>query len=215
MNSDEFNALLWARPYLQDLRFHLVEVPDDTSWVTEQLNKIFERNEERKMEKFKIKFKTHSFDHEGMIFEGHSTSVEGKNQIVIAKAKDIISNNIDTMSKNDICSCLAGGREYKWTYSLDALEYLMKPIIPLTILEYELLKYYLKKEYKYITRDKDGELFIYKNKPYKLDIEWNNDFFEGFKEIQFKDLFSFIKWENDEASTIEDILNNCEVTLNE
>lgn len=215
MNSDEFNALLWARPYLQDLRFHLVEVPDDTSWVTEQLNEIFERNEERKMEKFKLKYKTHSFDHKGMIFEGYIIGDKGNIQIAKVKAENIISNNIDAMSKNDIYSCLTNGIEHEWTYSLYTLEHLMKPIIPLTVLEYGLLKYYLKKEYKYIARDKDGELFIYKNKPYKLDIEWNNDFFEGFKEIQFKDLFSFIKWENDEASTIEDILNNCEVTLNE
>lgn len=31
------------------------------------------------------------------------------------------------------------------------------------------------------------------------------------KGINFRDLFSFVKWEDEEATAIEDILNDCEI----
>lgn len=34
---------------------------------------------------------------------------------------------------------------------------------------------------------------------------------ENFCECNFKNLFSFIKWEDEEAIAIEDILNDCEI----
>lgn len=36
MTSDEFDALLYARPCLQDVSFHLVEVPNDKKYRKEE-----------------------------------------------------------------------------------------------------------------------------------------------------------------------------------
>lgn len=164
------------------------------------------------MQKYKLKYRTKSFDKEGMILEGYAIGDKGACQTLKVKAKSIYENNIDTMSKRDIYECLEYGAENEWNYLMGALEPFNEPKISLTRLEHEILKYYLEKEFKYICRDKDGELFIYKNRPSKMHIEWNgNNNLDEFKEIQFKDLFSFISWEDEKPYSIGNILYRCEV----
>lgn len=68
------------------------------------------------------------------------------------------------------------------------------------------------KRFKYITRDEDNRLFIYKEKPYKNDIHWSsNDINDDFLDFyMFDNLFQFIKWEDDEPYLIEDLLKEQE-----
>ena len=41
-------------------------------------------------------------------------------------------------------------------------------VYKISLLEYELLKYYFHKGYKYIARNNDESLFIYRNKPQRM-----------------------------------------------
>lgn len=137
--------------------------------------------------------------------------MSNEGQRVFVRAWDIYLDNKNLMSDDETEVCLANGSYNVWTYWISELEPLNSKV-PLSKLEYELLKYYSEKGYKYIARDRDGELFIYKNRPSKMHIEWNdNNSLDEFKEIQFKDLFSFISWEDEKPYSIENILYRCEV----
>ena len=59
------------------------------------------------------------------------------------------------------------------------------------------------KKYKYIARDKSGLIFLFSKKPSKCDYSWI-----GYNDIAFPydHLFQFIKWEDDEPYSIEDLL---------
>lgn len=99
-------------------------------------------------------------------------------------------------------SCSAA--KMKWLLS----EY--KEPIKLSRLEYELLKFWSGKEYKYIARDKNGDISIYLDEPDKdpLTEIWHGKEYEF---TLFNSLFPFIKWEDREATSIQEVLNNCEV----
>ena len=85
-----------------------------------------------------------------------------------------------------------------------------KPPFLLTRLEYELLKHW-NKRYKYIARDKDCYLFVYKDRPFKNEDVWGALSSHGSIEKDFYDFFKFISWEDKEPMNIEELLNNCEV----
>ena len=103
------------------------------------------------------------------------------------------------------CDCMFNGKICstalkEWAES----EYIEKPVISnrdRVFLEY------LGKEYKYIARDKNGELFIYEEKPRKLDDKlcWNcsNDLF--CLNPRFSVQFPMIKWEDSKPWSIEDL----------
>ena len=59
------------------------------------------------------------------------------------------------------------------------------------------------KKYKYIARDRDGLIFLYNKKPSKCDYSWI-----GYNSIAFPyyHLFQFIKWEDEEPYSIEELL---------
>lgn len=60
------------------------------------------------------------------------------------------------------------------------------------------------KDYKWIARAKNGQLDVFGTKPYK-DIEyWENEL--DFYTLPFRNLFKFIKWEDDEPYLIEYLL---------
>ena len=60
-------------------------------------------------------------------------------------------------------------------------------------------------EYKWIARDRDGELCIYEEKPRKEGNYWD---FDGYgRPSYFNHLFSAIKWEDKEPTRISDIYN--------
>ena len=123
----------------------------------------------------------------------------------------IYLNNKDIMSDDEVKDCFARGIDYKWPYRISELESL-NPIIPLSKLEYDLLEYYNAHGYQYIARDANKVLFVYDTKPVKMQHDW--EITENIKSIEFDDLFSFVKWEDEEPYSITYILNNCEVDEN-
>lgn len=199
MNSDKLDMLLFTRHYLQNLDFHLTKVPND------KIN----RKEEKEMERtFRLRKKSFGFDKKGMILKG---IVSNDEQCIFVRAFDIYLDNKDIMSDKEIETCFINGSEFIWSYWMSELESL-NPTIPLSKLEYELLKYYIKHGYQYIARDNNKALFAYDTKPRKIPCQWWTT--EKIKGIYFDECFKFVKWEDEEAYSITYILNNCEVDEN-
>lgn len=66
----------------------------------------------------------------------------------------------------------------------------------------------LNKKYNWITRDSDGNLFVYKKKPVKIGQcwntpDWNGSFFNDLAALNH--MFSSVKWEDDEPMLIKNI----------
>ena len=85
----------------------------------------------------------------------------------------------------------------------------------LTRLEYELLKHWKDNGYKYIARDRDLTLYIYKDKPAKNEDVWATGYGHARAERDFDDLFHFVEWADKEPMNIEKLLNECEVVDND
>ena len=63
------------------------------------------------------------------------------------------------------------------------------------------------KEYKWITRDEEGDLAVHNVKPYKSPEFWVSESNIAWEYlVPFNNLFQFIKWEDDEPYLIEDLL---------
>lgn len=200
MNSDKSDILLFILPNLQNLDFHLTKVLDDKKY----------RKEEKEMERtFRLREESFTFDKKGMILRGEMMH-DGKG--ILVRARDMYLDNKDIMSNDEVIDCFARGVNYKWPYRISELESL-NPIIPLSKLEYELLKYCIEHGYQYIARDDNTNLFAYDTTPSKLRSQWGVT--KKVKRIYFDDLFSFIKWEDEEPTLIQDILDRCEVIENE
>lgn len=60
-------------------------------------------------------------------------------------------------------------------------------------------------EYKWIARDRDGNLCVYDGKPKKRNDSWISDDYEYL--CYFNHLFPAIKWEDEEPTRIRDICN--------
>ena len=102
---------------------------------------------------------------------------------------------------------LGASSTFKWLFE----EY-KEPPVKLTRLEYLLLKLFYEKDYRYLTRGIGGYLYMHKgnNPPQKKSGMWFNcETYITFDVIN--DLFPFIKWEDEESTLIEKLLNNCEV----
>lgn len=157
--------------------------------------------------KYRLKAKNYSFSKAGMILEGEVT-----NDVLIVYAGDIVEENKGIMSKDDIFSCMIYGRSNDWCFPMEILEEIKA--YKITSLEFEILKHINKNGIKYISRDSNNSLYVYKNKPYKDNRMWilpNN----GYGLDLFKDCFQFINWEDEEPTLIRDILENCEVIEDE
>ena len=59
------------------------------------------------------------------------------------------------------------------------------------------------KKYKYVARDKSGCLYVYASKPEKIITIWEGS---GLAMTPFYHLFQFIKWEDEEPYSIEELL---------
>lgn len=64
----------------------------------------------------------------------------------------------------------------------------------------------LYRDSNYITRDENGELWLFENRPIKKDYSWDllNGFGENFS--LYKHLFKMVKWEDEEPTLIADLL---------
>lgn len=90
---------------------------------------------------------------------------------------------------------------------LNLLEEYKKPV-KLSKFEYEYLKVAKENEYNFIARDKNGTLFLYAGKPFKCENVWS---YLGNVLIIFIELFKFVKWEDEEPWSIDEILAKAEV----
>lgn len=154
---------------------------------------------------FRLRKKNFNFDKKGMILKG---VVASDGQRIFVRAWDIYLNNKDIMSDEEVEICFINGSEYIWCYKTKELESL-NPKISLSLLEFELLKYYIKHGYQYIARDYDEVLYAYDTKPVKMLHNW--EITKNIKNIEFDELFSFVEWEDEGAYSITYILDNCEV----
>ena len=85
-----------------------------------------------------------------------------------------------------------------------------KEPIKLTRLEYEILKYISDNtKYLYITRNSCNGLFLYGMEPSKDNGFWHGKYYVGM--APFNKLFQFIQWEDEEPTSIKEVLGNCEV----
>lgn len=64
----------------------------------------------------------------------------------------------------------------------------------------------LDKEFKWIARDKCGELYIFFEKPEKDDVVWSSE--DDYENVSlFEHLFQFIKWEDTEPYLISELIS--------
>lgn len=107
---------------------------------------------------------------------------------------------------NDGLSNACTIRKVKWLLS----EY--KEPVKLTRFEHDVLKYLLENtQYRFIARERKGYLYAYINKPRKYDNDWQALTCMRSMSL-FADLFQFIQWEDEEPTSIEEVLNSCEVS---
>lgn len=85
-----------------------------------------------------------------------------------------------------------------------------KEPVKLTRLEYEVLKHYYNDSYKYIARDENGDLLLYIAKPSKGSNIWRS-ISDHHNLYDFRKKFQFVKWEDEKPTSIQEVLNNCEV----
>lgn len=101
----------------------------------------------------------------------------------------------------------------KWLLS----EY--KEPIKLSKVEYEILRYLYKRDYRYITREESERVIAFKGRPHKITCgTWNtiSDEKIGFLNLyDFSKLFQFTNLEDSEPTLIQGVLNNCEVVEDE
>lgn len=77
-------------------------------------------------------------------------------------------------------------------------------------LEYDILKYISDNTiFIYIARDENGKNYIFEAEPRKLDDWWYGC---GLSYMRiFDELFQFVQWEDEEPTSIQNVLENCEV----
>lgn len=93
----------------------------------------------------------------------------------------------------------------KWLLS----EY--KEPVKLTELEHGILEYLIeKRQYRFVVRERNGIIYAYKSKPKKEADSWGSLSLNNELGL-FNNLFQFVKWEDSKPTSIEDVLNNCEV----
>lgn len=96
-------------------------------------------------------------------------------------------------------------RRMKWLLS----EY--KEPVKLTRFERDILEYALKNtDYRFITRDEEDKLYFYSTKPRKYNRYWQY-LAQNQRRLLSDDLFPFVKWEDDEPTSIKKVLKNCVV----
>lgn len=108
------------------------------------------------------------------------------------------------LNNSDGVIIMCSTRKVKWLLS----EY--KEPIKLSRLEYEILKLAINKSCEYIARDRDGQLFVFMEKPHKGESFWKTDGYYYLLEM-FSVLFQFVKWEDSTPTSIKEVLDNCEV----
>lgn len=96
----------------------------------------------------------------------------------------------------------------KWLLS----EY--KEPIKLSKVEYELLRHLRKNGYSYIVRDGSNSVYVYEKRPCRNNLYWSPGDVNHNDDIslyRLSYLFQFLKWSDEEPTSIQEVLDNCEV----
>lgn len=98
--------------------------------------------------------------------------------------------------------------------SLARLKWLLseyKEPVKLTELEHGILEYLLeKRQYRFVVRERNGIIYAYKSKPKKEADSWESLSLNNELGL-FNNLFQFVKWEDSTPTSIQEVLDNCEV----
>lgn len=124
----------------------------------------------------------------------------------IADCKTLECRNcrFSRLNNSDDEIILCSTRKVKWLLS----EY--KEHVKLTRLEYEFLKWIENEGYKYIVRDRENNLFIFKDAPTKHRNYWVSK--SGYNPISLiNNLFKFVQLSDEQPTSIKEVLENCEV----
>ena len=136
---------------------------------------------------------------------------EGRQFAVSKDRQNIVRCTVDFSCGN----CIFGG-ENDCGYSLARMKWLLseyKEPIKLTRLEYEILKWLDKGGYKFIVRSPSDNLMAHDSIPKKVLNGWISE--NRYKTLtSFNDLLHFIKYEDEEPTSIKQVLKNCEVKEN-
>lgn len=130
-----------------------------------------------------------------------AVSRDGQN---IVRSCDCLNCEDCIFDEEDDCGCSFS--RMKWMLS----EY--KEPIKLSRLEYEILKHVQKEGFNFITRNNCGNSVIHETKPIKHDgsIGWCTTS-KSYMLYVFNGLFQFVKFEDKDPTSIQEVLENCEV----
>lgn len=140
---------------------------------------------------------------------------------------DDFSLAVNKNNPNEVCKCgsfpctvcmFSKPKDGKVRCTRNKVNWLLaeyKEPVKLTRFEQYILKYILEKtQYRFIVREKSDNIYIYKRKPKKGIGAWDSS--TGMLNLNiFINLFPFIKWEDEEPTSIQEVLDNCEVIENE
>lgn len=98
--------------------------------------------------------------------------------------------------------------------SLARLKWLLseyKEPVKLTELEHGILEYLLeKRQYRFVVRERNDCLYIYKSNP-KKEVDGWQSLSMSCGLGPFNGLFEFVTWKDSEPTSIQEVLDNCEV----
>lgn len=136
---------------------------------------------------------------------------EGGNYFAVGKDRQNIARSCDGLKCEDCIfdeeeDCGCSFSRMKWMLS----EY--REPIKLSRLEYEILKHVQKEGFNFITRNNCGNSVIHEIKPIKHDgsIGWCTTS-KSYMLYAFNGLFKFVTSEDEKPTSIQEVLNNCEV----
>lgn len=136
---------------------------------------------------------------------------EGGNYFAVRKDRKNIARSCDGIKCEDCIfdeeeDCGCSFLRMKWMLS----EY--REPIKLSRLEYEILKHVQKEGFNFITRNNCGNSVIHEIKPIKHDgsIGWCTTS-KSYMLYAFNGLFKFVTSEDEKPTSIQEVLNNCEV----
>lgn len=128
-------------------------------------------------------------------------ALKADNPTVIIKCKELEQCR-GCLFDDGMCS----SSQTRWLLS----EY--KDPIKLNKLEYDILKYLSDNtKHMYITRNQNGNIYVFDFEPTKDKYYncWSSRGMHGM--VMFNNLFQFVQWKDSKPTSIQEVLNNCEV----
>lgn len=127
----------------------------------------------------------------------------------VEKYSEYIAKAIINCKKSDyiVCSCCAQKEMCEQLKNVEQIKkWLFEKWKPHLTKDEEAILRNLPKKFKYIARDKDEELYLYKAKPVRSESIWNCLDKNYIKLSVFNHMFKFIKWNDEEPYNIEELL---------